>query len=121
VIQSSPVHIAVVDLGLPLDGRPSGGAGAGPAGGVRLLELLRRLDAPPPTVVVKRPTSARDDERLIACALRAGAFAVIERPRDSRGLELMLDVLRRVLQRHYENRWPQSGPSEPPSGASGAA
>jgi CheY-like chemotaxis protein len=107
VIQKSPIHIAVVDLGLPLD---ETAAGPSPEeAGPRLLELLARLSQPPPTVVVKRSRTHRDDSREIAAALRAGAFAVIDRPRDSRDLELLLEVLRRCLARHYQGRWPGVG------------
>jgi DNA-binding response OmpR family regulator len=107
VIQQAPIHIAVVDLGLPLDE-----TSAGPSheeAGPRLLELLARLSQPPPTVVVKRSRTHRDDSREMAAALRAGAFAVIDRPRDSRDLELLLEVLRRCLHRHYQGRWPRLG------------
>ena len=72
VIESTPIHIAVVDLGLPLDGQSSHDLEGGP----RLLDLLSRLASPPPTVVVKRSRSLRDDAREIGAALRAGAFAV---------------------------------------------
>jgi DNA-binding NtrC family response regulator len=96
----SPIHIAVVDLGLPLDEtHPQ-------EGGPRLLDLLSRLDQPPPTVIVKSARSHRDESREIAAALRAGAFAIIDRPRDSTDLELMLEVLRRILHRRYQGRWP---------------
>lgn len=135
VIRSNRIHIAVVDLGLPLDrggdgsrGGPVGGRAAGgdlpgktPANpcpsqeeaGARILELLGRLQEPPPTVVVKRSLTHRDDRREIAAALRAGAFAVVDRPRDSGDLELMLEVLRRCLTRYYQGRWPglRSSPS----------
>ena len=96
----SPIHIAVVDLGLPLDETHPH------EGGPRLLELLSRLDQPPPTVIVKSARSHRDESREIAAALRAGAFAIIDRPRDSTDLELMLEVLRRILHRRYQGRWP---------------
>lgn len=107
-IRTHPVHIAVVDLGLPLDV-------ANPAeeGGRQLLELLRRLDQPPPTVVVKRRRTHRDDTREIHAALRAGAFAVVDRPADPRGMETMLEVLRRALCRYYANRWPLGQPPGP--------
>lgn len=101
VIRQYTVHIAVVDLGLPLDAS----AGSGP-GGPRLLELLRRLDEPPPTVVVKRKLPGRDESRDLAAALDAGAFAVIDRPHDADGMETLLEVLRRALRRFYEDRWP---------------
>ncbi len=110
VIRAHSVHIAVVDLGLPLDAagtpRPGGDDAPVEEGGTRLLEVLSRLSAPPPTVVVKRSLARRDDSREIAAALRLGAFAVIDRPREPGDLEILLEVLRRVLRRHYRGRWP---------------
>ena len=102
VLRASTVHIAVVDLGLPLDETQSESEEAGP----RLLDLLFRLPEPPPTVVVKRSRTHRDDCREMAAALRSGAFAVIDRPRDSSDLEILLDVLSRCLSRFYQGRWP---------------
>lgn len=104
VIRSYPIHIAVVDLGLPLEPM------AQEEGGMRLLEVLRRLASPPPTVIVKRALTHRDESRELAAALRSGAFAVVDRPRDTRGLETMLEVLRRCLMRFYQGRWPQATP-----------
>ncbi len=101
VIATHSIHIAVVDLGLPLD--PSDPTQeAGP----RLLDLLARLANPPPTVVMKRGRTHRDDSREIAAALKCGAFAVIDRPRSQRDIELLLEVLRRILDRRYHGRWP---------------
>lgn len=113
VIQSVPIHIAVVDLGLPLDPTPPGvgeqvGAPELEEGGARLLELLHRMSTPPPTVVVKRARSQRDDHRDMAQALRMGAFAVVDRPHDAHDLNVMLEVLRRCLCRFYKGRWPGS-------------
>lgn len=106
VIRAYPIHIAVVDLGLPLDSAAAPGDPLREEGGTRLLEVLRRLEAPPPTVVVKRSLTRRDDSREIAAALRLGAFAVIDQPRVPADLEILLEVLRRVLHRHYHGRWP---------------
>ena len=106
LIQTNPIHIAVVDLGLPLDGSTREPDLS--EGGSRLLELLARLDAPPPTVAVKRQKSARDDSRELSDALRLGAFAVIDRPSCTRDLELLLEVLRRALSRFYAGRWPHA-------------
>ena len=103
VIRVNTVHIAVVDLGLPLDDSDKSDS---PEAGSRLLEILSRLEQPPPTVIVKSSRTHRDNCREMAAALRAGAFAVIDRPRDSTDLELLLEVLRRCLRRHYEGRWP---------------
>jgi hypothetical protein len=55
---------------------------------------------------VKRGRTHRDDCREITAALRMGAFAVVDRPRDAHDLEMMLEVLRRCLTRHYQGRWP---------------
>lgn len=103
VLQTSRVHVAVVDLGLPLD------RAAGPSdhdGGTRLLELLARLKEPPPVVVIKQAQTRRDESRELAAALRLGAFAAIDRPRGDNDLDVVLDVLRRVLIRYYKGRWP---------------
>ena len=105
VIKTTPVHIAIVDLGLPLD-PTSGPSDHDQEGGSRLLEILSRLAEPPPTVVVKPARSHRDDCRSLSEALRLGAFAVVDRPRGDTDLELMLEVLRRCLTRFYKGRWP---------------
>ncbi len=106
VIRQNAVHVAIVDLGLPFDAPDAQPSPSPGEGGPRLLQLLARLDAPPPTLVIKRRRTTRDDQREIAAALRAGAFAVLDRPRDTADLEIVLEVLRRILQRHYANRWP---------------
>ena len=72
----------------------------------RLLELLSRQAEPTPTVVVKRCKSHREDLREMNAALRLGAFAVVDRPRQASDLNLMLEVLRRCLLRHYDGMWP---------------
>lgn len=104
-IRTNPVHIAVVDLGLPLDASSSTPAPAEEAG-PRVLELLRRLDSPPPTVVVQQARSARDANRHMSAALRCDAFAVVDRA--AADVELMLKVLQRCMQRFYHGRWPGS-------------
>lgn len=113
LIQKVRVDIAVVDLSLPLDadGNPAPNAASIEEAGVRLLELLTRLPSRPPTLVVKRRRTRREDTRELAHALRAGAFAVIERPVQ---LETLLEVMRRVLCRHYADRWPGGAGACPP-------
>jgi CheY-like chemotaxis protein len=102
VIRTRAVHIAVVDLAIPLHRR---GPSAAPGGG-RILQLLRRLDQPPPTVLVRPPQPAsRESERQLSEALREGAFAVLDRPFR---LETMLEVMRRVLRRYYADLWPDA-------------
>ena len=103
LLQNTNVHIALVDLALPLEENEV--APGVPEGGPRLLELLGRMPTPPPTVVVKQPRSQREDARTLSSVLSAGAFAVLERPVH---LETALEVMRRILCRHYANRWPNS-------------
>lgn len=102
VIETNPIHIAVVDLALPLDADSSQVEEAG----TRILNLLSRLPSPPPTIVIKRKKTARDDNREMSAALKAGAFAVVDRPYAQREIESLLDVLRRCMGRYYQNRWP---------------
>ena len=106
VIRLSEVHIAVVDLGLPIDARHPQ-----QEGGSRILELLSRLENPPPTVIVKSTRSTRDTTRDITAALRFDAFAVVDRT--SADVEMMLKILQRALDRFYRGRWP-SPPFSPP-------
>jgi CheY-like chemotaxis protein len=105
------VHIAVVDLSIPLQRVASAQSGdASPAvpdsssGGPRILQLLRRLDQPPPVVVIRPPQPAvRESARTLTEALREGAFAVLDQPVH---LESMLEVMRRIVRRHYADCWP---------------
>ncbi len=106
--EHTPVHAAVLDLSLPLDARrgsqsPSGSACSLNEGGVRLIELMGRLAMRPPLVIVRQPRSMREDQRTLALAMKLGAFAVVNRPVD---LEAMLQILSRLLDRHYRGRWP---------------
>jgi CheY-like chemotaxis protein len=111
VIRTIRVHIAVVDLAIPMQRPPNPGTCAADAArfalasaGPRVLQLLRRLDAPPPTVVVRPPpAAARESARSLLEALREGAFAVLDRPVP---LEAMLEVMRRIVRRHYADAWP---------------
>ena len=106
VIEANPIHIAVVDLALPLD---SSGTQSEEAG-TRILNLLSRLASPPPTIVIKRKKTVRDDTREMSAALRSGAFAVVDRPHAQKEIESLLEVLRRCMNRHYQNRWPEANP-----------
>jgi DNA-binding response OmpR family regulator len=106
LIREREVHIAVVDLELPH--RADANARTRPISrteeGLRVLQLLRRLDPTPPTIVVRPPqSSTREYVRGLSQSLRDGAFAVLDRPLQ---LESMLEVLRRILKRHYQDAWP---------------
>jgi DNA-binding NarL/FixJ family response regulator len=163
VLQARRVHIAVIDLAIPLRaprpgpalsnpwpnpspnpsssplgqprhaGQPgqlsegsTAGHGAGQAAtssaqaeaGARLLQLLRRLDSPPPTIVIRPPQpSLRESARGLSDALREGAFAVLDRPLQ---LEAVLEALRRIIARHYAHVWagPARHSGEPPEAGS---
>ena len=101
MIENSDIHIAIVDLAIPLqkdsvDRRP---------GGERVLQLLRRLDPHPPTIVIRpKQTSTRENTRSLARSLQEGAFTVVDRPAM---LETLLDALQRALRKHYAGRWPE--------------
>lgn len=103
IIRMHAVHIAVVDLGLPLDSSTLGGE----PGGTRVIQLLRRLDQPPPMVVVRPPQpTRRENSRSLLDALMDGAFSVVDRPCHP---ETMLRVLHRVVERYYPDRWQGPG------------
>ncbi len=107
IIQTTPIHVAVVDLALPLDDADDVTPELS-EGGSRILELLARLESPPPVVAVKRSRTHRDDTRDISSALRLGAFAIIDRPSGLSDLNLILDILRRCLERHHRGCWPRN-------------
>ncbi len=100
LIRREPVHVAVIDWSVPLR---AGDPTAGPAG-ARLLQLLRRLNPSPPAIVIRpRQAVSRERVRGLHEALREGAFTVLDQPLDR---ETLLEVLRRVLMRHYQGHWP---------------
>ncbi len=106
VIRAQMMHIAIVDLGLPLETqcRSKAMMPGAETGGMRILKLLRRLESPPPTVVIRQ---ARDrtlaNQRTLNEALRDGAFAVLDIPVR---LEQMLEVMQRIVARYYSDAWP---------------
>ncbi len=119
--QQVPIHAAVIDLATPRlarsappvmdeqdeahqDDDSSDAAGSQVPGGLWLLELFRRMPNHPPVVIVRsRSITARDVNRLLHDALRLGAFTVMENP----GLEQLLLVFRRMLDRLYRGQWPE--------------
>lgn len=104
VLRRERVHVAVVDVSVPLGADALGAEEAGS----RILQLLRRMDNPPPTIVVRPPqASSRAATRGLHAMLAEGAFAVLDRPFP---VESLLETLRRILQRHYAGTWP-TGPA----------
>lgn len=103
LIETMTIHVALVDLGLPLECcEPS----EAKEGGYRLLDILARLAHRPPTVAITSARTPRDESRQLNAALKHGAFAVINRPRTPRDVETLLEVLRRCVIRHYKGQWP---------------
>ena len=105
LIQSMPIHVALVDLGLPLE---SGDPTQAPEGGYRLLDILSRLANRPPMVAIISARTPREEGRQLSAALHHGVFAVMNRPRTAGDVETLLEVLRRCVTRHYKGRWPTS-------------
>lgn len=103
IIQTLPIHVALVDLGLPIE---TGDPTQASEGGYRLLDILSRLANRPPMVAIISARTQRDEVRQVSAALRHGVFAVINRPRTAADVETLLEVLRRCVTRHYKGRWP---------------
>lgn len=98
------IHAAVIDLSTPQDEARSQAAGRSIDSGLWLLELLRRLPNRPPVVVLRQPAiSFREAERMLREALRLGAFSVLDKPV---GIEDVLSVFRRLVDRQYRGQWP---------------
>lgn len=117
LVESVEIHAAVIDLDTPpgtisrRTAQPAGRlSGDALAGGLWLLDLLRRAQQRPPVVVVSDIRLApAQTQRLLAEALRLGAFSVLQRPSE---LDELLAVMRRLLDRQYRGQWPSA--TQPP-------
>lgn len=101
-------HAAVIDMATPVtsSGAP-GRAALDTSGGIWILELFRRMPNAPAAVVVQNRThSQRQLAQILHTTLRLGAFSVVNKPVT---IEQLLDVFRRVLERHYQGVWPAPG------------
>lgn len=112
VLEQTPIHVAVVDLGLPADeSAPSAedqrfDPPRRLPGGMKLLQVMRRMERRPPAVVVVRGKrfDSRIDDFILAEAMRLNVFSVMDKPV---ALEQMLAVLQRALERFYGGTWPK--------------
>lgn len=113
------VHAALIDIGTPV--APQGrtdrprrtSLGPEPPGGVWILELFRRMPNPPVTIMVQDPAySQRQLVQQLEAALRLGAFSVVNKPV---AIEQILDIFRRMLERHYRGTWPTPPKPPPPA------
>lgn len=105
VVRRSEVHIAVIDLSIPMHARSTEeNSPRTVQAGPRVLQLLRRLDHPPPTILVRpRQVDPSESNRILAEALRDGAFTVLDDPVP---VETMLQALERCVRRYYRDHWP---------------
>jgi len=96
LVEQHPIHAALVDIATPpeINAEPNG---------LWLLKILTHRSQRPPIVVINHRYAQRRAERLLNEALRLGAFTVINRPSD---VEPLLHIIRRLLEREYQNTWP---------------
>lgn len=87
VIESTPVHVAVLDYQMPQ------------LGGLQIVRLMRERRAAPPTILLANDLTST----LLREALGMHVFSVLGKPVD---FNVLLDALARVMRRHYESRWP---------------
>ena len=89
VIESRPVHVAVLDQSMPQ------------LGGLAVVKLMRERKAEPPPAIL---LASQMTNNLLREALSMQVFTVLGKPVD---LNVLLDALARVLRRYHESRWPQ--------------
>jgi two-component system response regulator YesN len=87
LIQSMPVHVAVLDAQMPQ------------LGGLQVVKLMREMTPAPVTILL----SSHLTNHLLQEALGMQVFSVLSKPVD---FNVLLDSLARVLRRFHENRWP---------------
>ncbi len=111
-IRSAVVHIAVIDLGIPMhppQPRSSSlaeGVSRTVAGGARVLQLLRRLEQPPPLILVRPPQAdPTESARTLRAALHDGVFTVVDDPTGPNGMEHLLRALKSCVDRHFAHHW----------------
>jgi CheY-like chemotaxis protein len=87
VIESEPVHCAVVDQNMPS------------LTGLQVIKRMNELATHPPAILL----ADRMTDHLLHEALGMKVFSVLSKPVD---LNVLLDALARVMRRFYESRWP---------------
>lgn len=97
ILESSPIHAAVIDLNTPAPQNDTGG-------GLWLMQVIQRLPDKPPVVIVNSQSySQRQVQRMLNQALDLGAFSVINWPVQ---IDTLLSTFQRLLERAYNNHWP---------------
>jgi CheY-like chemotaxis protein len=92
-MESTPVHVAVLDMQMPQ------------LGGMQVVRMMReaRRGQTPPAIL----PGERADSHLLREALAMHVFSVLSKPVD---FNVLLDSLARVLKRYHASRWP-GGPA----------
>ena len=97
LIESTPVHVAVLDMQMPQ------------LGGLQVVRMMRdahKGQAPglpgqtPPAILLANELNSH----LLREALAMHVFSVLSKPVD---LNVLLDSLARVLKRYYSSQWPR--------------
>ena len=86
LIQSRPVHVAVLDQVMPQ------------LGGLQVIKLMRDLPTAPPSILLTDHLT----NHLLHEALGMHVFTVLSKPVD---FNLLLDALARILRRYHESKW----------------
>jgi len=92
LIESMPVHVAVLDAQMPL------------LGGMQVIKIAREHKHAPVSILL----ASHLTNHLLHEALGFQVFSVLSKPVD---FNVLLDSLARILRRYHENRWPGGGPS----------
>lgn len=101
ILESTPIHAAVIDLNTPA---PNDGSTSADAGGLWLLQVIQRLPNTPPVVVVNSHSySQKQSGRMLNQALDLGAFSVVNWPVQ---IDTLLSTFQRLIERAYNNNWP---------------
>ena len=107
ILEGEAIDMALVDMSLPLESYeeydPTLGVRC--VGGLKLLQVIQRLEGRPPAVVVVRGKKfdRRVDDYLLSEALKFDAFSVLDMPVE---LEQLLEVMRRAVERYFGGGWP---------------
>src|SRR6476469_7933619 len=90
LIETTPVHVAVLDMQMPQ------------LGGMQVVRMMRdaRGGEVPPAILLANELNSH----LLREALSMHVFSVLSKPVD---FNVLLDALARVLRRYHESRWPK--------------
>lgn len=97
ILESTPIHAAVIDLNTPAPQSDTGG-------GLWLMQVIQRLPHKPPVVVINSQSySQKQSGRMLNQALDLGAFSVVNWPVQ---IDTLLSTFQRLIERAYNNHWP---------------